>query len=258
VDIQFGFSWAIGEQWAFVGAHQDGSVDRFGGSVYVYRRGPDDRLEFFQKIDTPEPGSSDRFGIGLDFDGRTLAAGAWWATSPIELQGAVYTYELDGDTWTLRQKILHGEPEEEDAFGLNLMVSGDHLVAQAAGRARPGSRESVFHFTRGADGLWRQERELVPTPPEWMQKYGNTMATDGRYAVIGASADQDGAAYLFDLACGACAVDLDADGALTVFDFLAFLNLFQDGDAQADFDGDGALTIFDFLAFQTAFDAGCE
>ncbi|MFI4882067.1 MAG: GC-type dockerin domain-anchored protein, partial [Phycisphaerales bacterium JB064] len=48
------------------------------------------------------------------------------------------------------------------------------------------------------------------------------------------------------------------DGALTIFDFLLFFNLFDDGDTQADFDGDGELTIFDFLAFQTAFDAGCE
>ena len=54
-----------------------------------------------------------------------------------------------------------------------------------------------------------------------------------------------------------CPPDLDADGTLTVFDFLTFLNLFQDGDPAADFDGDGELTIFDFLAFHNAFDAGC-
>jgi hypothetical protein len=64
-------------------------------------------------------------------------------------------------------------------------------------------------------------------------------------------------AHRFDLACNPCTPDLDADGALTVFDFLTFLNLFDAGDAQADFDGDGELTIFDFLAFQTAFEAGC-
>ena len=57
--------------------------------------------------------------------------------------------------------------------------------------------------------------------------------------------------------CVDCVPDLDGDGALTVFDFLAFQNLFDAGDARADLDGDGALTVFDFLAFQTAFDAGC-
>ncbi|MFI4915980.1 MAG: GC-type dockerin domain-anchored protein [Phycisphaerales bacterium JB060] len=54
-----------------------------------------------------------------------------------------------------------------------------------------------------------------------------------------------------------CAADLDDDGQLTIFDFLAFQNLFDMGDPVADFDGDGELTIFDFLAFQNAFDAGC-
>ena len=55
----------------------------------------------------------------------------------------------------------------------------------------------------------------------------------------------------------ACPADLDGDGELTIFDFLAFGNLFDDQDPRADFDGDGQFTIFDFLAFQNAFDAGC-
>ena len=54
-----------------------------------------------------------------------------------------------------------------------------------------------------------------------------------------------------------CEADLDGDGDLTIFDFLAFQNLFDAGDPAADFDGDGSLTLFDFLAFQNAFDAGC-
>ena len=54
-----------------------------------------------------------------------------------------------------------------------------------------------------------------------------------------------------------CRVDIDGDGELTIFDFLAYQNLFDAGDLQADFDGDGELTLFDFLAFQNEFDAGC-
>ena len=54
-----------------------------------------------------------------------------------------------------------------------------------------------------------------------------------------------------------CRADLDGDGSLTLFDFLAFQNLFDSGDLMADFDGDGSLTLFDFLAFQNEFDTGC-
>ncbi|MGD1914592.1 MAG: GC-type dockerin domain-anchored protein, partial [Phycisphaerales bacterium] len=59
------------------------------------------------------------------------------------------------------------------------------------------------------------------------------------------------------LATEPCRADLDGDGSLTRFDFLAFQNLFDSGDLAADFDGDGELTIFDFLEFQNEFVAGC-
>ncbi len=55
-----------------------------------------------------------------------------------------------------------------------------------------------------------------------------------------------------------CVADFDEDGALTIFDFLAFQNAFDAGDLAADCTEDGALDLFDFLCFQNAFDAGCE
>ncbi len=64
--------------------------------------------------------------------------------------------------------------------------------------------------------------------------------------------------WVVNLGDDACIADIDGDGELTLFDFLAFQNLFDAGDLAADFDGDGDLTLFDFLAFQNAFDAGCE
>ncbi|MEO1008469.1 MAG: GC-type dockerin domain-anchored protein [Planctomycetota bacterium] len=54
-----------------------------------------------------------------------------------------------------------------------------------------------------------------------------------------------------------CRADLDEDGSLTLFDFLAFANAFESGDALADFDFDGELTLLDFLEFQNRFDLGC-
>lgn len=64
-------------------------------------------------------------------------------------------------------------------------------------------------------------------------------------------------AYLASLIAPPCRADLDGDGELTLFDFLAFQNLFSLGDPRADFDGDGDLTLFDFLAFQNEFAIGC-
>lgn len=55
----------------------------------------------------------------------------------------------------------------------------------------------------------------------------------------------------------ACRADVNEDGVLDIFDFLAFFNAFDAGEPIADFDFDGELTVFDFLAFQNRFDAGC-
>jgi hypothetical protein len=50
--------------------------------------------------------------------------------------------------------------------------------------------------------------------------------------------------------------DINGDGELNIFDFLAFQNAFDAADPLADFDGNCTLDIFDFLAFQNAFDRG--
>ena len=55
-----------------------------------------------------------------------------------------------------------------------------------------------------------------------------------------------------------CRADIDGDGQLTLFDFLAFQNAFDAGDPLADWDGDGQLTLFDFLAYQNDFARGCD
>ena len=54
-----------------------------------------------------------------------------------------------------------------------------------------------------------------------------------------------------------CTADIYQDGALNIFDFLAFQTLFQNGDMAADFNADGMLNVLDFVAFQAAFLEGC-
>ena len=84
----------------------------------------------------------------------------------------------------------------------------------------------------------------------------NHIQFEGRWQVdpLTGIGDVSGTVTFLDTSCYA---DMDGDGALTVFDFLAFQNAFASGDATADCDGDGALTIFDFLCFQNAFVSGC-
>jgi hypothetical protein len=54
-----------------------------------------------------------------------------------------------------------------------------------------------------------------------------------------------------------CQAELTGDCALDLFDFLAFVNLFNAGEDRADFTGDGVLDLFDFLSYVNTFNAGC-
>jgi hypothetical protein len=54
-----------------------------------------------------------------------------------------------------------------------------------------------------------------------------------------------------------CYPDLDGNGALDLFDFLEFVNLFNGGDDVADCTGEGTFDLFDFLCFVNAFNQGC-
>ncbi|MFI4915498.1 MAG: GC-type dockerin domain-anchored protein [Phycisphaerales bacterium JB060] len=132
-----------------------------------------------------------------------------------------------------------------------------HLLAiNQAGQAVGGSALGAILWTR-AGGAVELATMVDQTGDGWELHSAQDINDAG--IIVGNGANPGGRPGAFALVegGGACPADLDADGELTIFDFLAFQNLFDSGDPQADFDGDGELTLFDFLAFQNAFDAGC-
>ena len=116
----------------------------------------------------------------------------------------------------------------------------------------------AFILPDGPDGEFYSLIDLVPDAAAlgW-EKLQRADHINEKGWIVGTGVRDGVLGHAFLLIPIGCAVDLDGDGQLTVFDFLAFQNLFDDGDLRADFDGDGSLTVFDFLAFQNAFDDGC-
>lgn len=257
----FGQSMAAGDGWFFVAAPCETSTPRLEeGAIYVYRQEPDGSLRRTQKIG---PGELIRLGRSMSFDGTTLAVGAPFYSEFYEGQGAVLLYEYDGERWVEVERITHSRASRYDQLGVSVTIDGDTLIAGVSMEDTPAIDGPAYLFRRSVSGEWHEIERLVPSAPASAGRYAETVATDGRFALVGAHGDEgpsgasDGAAYFFDTACFYCEADLDADGTLTIFDFLTFFNLFEDGEALADFDGDGELTLYDFLAYQTAFDAGC-
>src|SRR5690606_34312891 len=153
-------------------------------------------------------------------------------------QGAAYVYEFDGDQWVLRQEVVQAEPRLGSNMGASVDLEGDVMIV---GCQRRDDRHADV-FRRGADGTWRQAAVLAPDPgyelPVRTRDFGCDVATAGCLLAVSATGEQPrfrqpsdppgahGAIYAFDLSCLVCTPDLDADGTLTVFDFLLFFNLF--------------------------------
>jgi hypothetical protein len=253
----FGLPMVISDDWAFIGA-----MNGHAPSIYVYRRDASGQLVFHERMQPPVPGGA--FGRSMALDGSTLAV--WGGGTHVA--GSVFVYDVTPDGPVFHQDVtLEGVVDESIGLGVGLSLSGDTMVCGSyTGRSWKPFETVGYVFRRGSNGMWRLATMVDPEPAAPYGLYrttGHATATDGRTVVIShagewpPASEPTGAAYSFVLDCEICEADLDLDGVLTIFDFLAYLNLFQDGDALADFDGDGELTIFDFLAFQTAFDAGC-
>ena len=77
-----------------------------------------------------------------------------------------------------------------------------------------------------------------------------------RFRANGTAANDDW--YVDDVRVGGfCRADIEQDGDLDVFDFLAFQSEWSGQTYLGDFENDGDWDVFDFLAFQSAYAGGC-
>jgi DNA-binding beta-propeller fold protein YncE len=125
-------------------------------------------------------------------------------------------------------------------------------------------RISIFHIDTGN---WLRSHvqatdSLITLPSgfDFMPDVGTdcnaNLTPDGCDIASGVSKDQNNNG-IPDECEGLCDADCDADGSLTIDDFICFQTLFAIGAGAADCDGDASLTIDDFICFQTLFAIGC-
>jgi hypothetical protein len=180
-----------------------------------------------------------------DISDAGIVAGEGWTGSAIR----AWTWTRDGG-FVLLDGLAPAELDRATPYAVN-------SNGVSVGMAFDGSAWNATMWS--PDGAITNLNDLVSAPGGFM--LDRATAINDRGDIVGFGHFGPGwapaVAFYLEAIGEACAADFDGDGALTLFDFLAFQNAFDAGDAAADFDGDGSLTIFDFLAFQNAFDAGC-
>ncbi len=247
----FGVHVDVDGDIAVVGAYA-GPGQIFRGTAYVYRFdgllwSEEARLWGSQSV------SGDFFGASVAVAGDTILCGARWADIGVIDCGEAYLFEHDGRGWVEVQRLAEPNPGGSDGFGFNVaLIEGVALVG-VPNRDRPvGSRAGHVRLYRHDGAAWLAEPPLVPNDAAAEDRFGDGLALNRSFALIGATwhnhgVDNAGAAYAFDI--GDCVPelpgDLNGDGCVDFSDLVILLAAYG-VNAGGDIDADGD-TDFDDL-----------
>ena len=211
----FGFSVAISPNYAIVGARGDNNERGISaGSAYIYERVSARNWGNPTPLTLPNidgDGSDDTgleensfFGFSVAIDGDYAIVGAGGDDNELGLSaGSAYIYErVSARNWgnptPLTLPNIDGDGSDDrgldagSGFGRSVAIDGDYAIVGAYTddnkRIQSGS---AYIYERVSAGNWGNPILLTlpsPTPPlELIQRFGNSVAIDGNYAIVGAS-----------------------------------------------------------------------
>jgi len=215
----YGNAVAVDGSEIFVG---EGLNDRTPGYVYVYRNNAG-AWEEAQRLEASDAQSADHFGRSLAVADGDLLVGATvaGATNSDATAGAVYVFRKDdAGQWTEVQRIAASDAVPGDAWGRVMTAGGSHVFASTWGHA--DGRGAVYVLAKQDDGRWTQSAKLMAGDGAANDRFGQSLASDGDWALVGAPAanQQRGVVYVFRR---------DDDGAWNETQKLELENLAQPG-----------------------------
>ena len=155
-----------------------------------------------QKLLAADGASMDKFGHSVSISGNFAIVGAYGADGMEEASGAAYILFHDGTSWLEMQKLTASDGSALDKFGHSVAISGNEAFIGAPGdNANGQSAGSVYIFSY--DGTtWSQRQKVAPVSGSSWEKFGQSVALAGNYAIIGAWGDNfngesSGSAYVF-------------------------------------------------------------
>lgn len=200
----FGFSLAIEGKTALVSSPRNVDNGPETGKVTVY--GYEHIFWNPKAVLEPSvitPGSV--FGRFMSIQGDTIAVGA---PGESNFNGAVYIFELDGETWVEQARLTVDNPQMR-TFGRGVVLSGDRLIAIAPYEDTELVDSGAAYIFRRDGDVWTQETRLSASDAAELDVFGWTVAMDGDRAAISAVLDDDacpedpdcnsGSVYIFEL-----------------------------------------------------------
>ena len=189
----FGWSVAVGDDKAVVGAIGDQDNGFLSGSAYVFHYDGTAWVEE-AKLTASDGVAGDQFGFSVALEGDTVVVGA--------VTGSVYVFRFDGAAWVEEVKLTASDGGPGESFGAAIALAGDTVLVGAARNGQNGVDSGSAYVFRFDGTGWVEEVKLTPSDGAMYDRFGFSVALAGDTAVVGAISDSDnevfaGSVYVF-------------------------------------------------------------
>lgn len=189
------------------------STGRPGGAAYVFERA-NGSWEETVLLRAPDAGWGDRFGHAVAIDGDWAVVGAYLDDGPSDSvynSGAAYLFHRsEQEGWSHVETLRASESAADDRFGYAVAMDGDRVVVGAQLENGPSGTMrgagAAYVFERSGEKSWTEEQVLRASNADAQDRFGVSVAIDGRTVLVGATGEAGssnnqtdaGAAYLFE------------------------------------------------------------
>ncbi|MCW8093082.1 FG-GAP repeat protein [Alteromonas sp. ASW11-130] len=199
---QFGYSVAIDRTLALIGAHKADAINiKDSGAAYVYSLGSEG-WEQQAKLVAEPAFANDTLGGNVALKNRMAMLGVIRRDDKGDDAGAVFTYELEANSWSQKQILTALDAKPGDAFGQSIALAQKFLVIGAPHSDSPGKDAgSAYVYTRDKN-TWQFQDKLTAKDGAAGDLFGISVAIDGNTILVGADlndekAENAGAVYVY-------------------------------------------------------------
>ncbi len=200
----FGCAVAVKENFIIVGSEGDNEIAAFSGAVYLFKK-EGANWSKLAKITPADAVFNGRFGWSVSMSEEYLVVGARQDANNGNFSGSAYVFQKSGDSWEEIAKLNSSDAAIGDDFGSSVAIEGDYIVVGAPLEDNSGGDNagSAYVFKRNGN-IWDQQVKLVASDGGTFDQFGNAVAIENDYIVVGAwmedgvlSSGSSGAVYLF-------------------------------------------------------------
>ncbi|NEQ70136.1 MAG: hypothetical protein F6K21_32525 [Symploca sp. SIO2D2] len=112
--------------------------------------------------------------------------------------GAIYTFQLEGETWVQKDSIQPYDLQEYERFGSSVAISGDTLVVGSYKNFEERQEVGAAYIFQRNGGIWQYKSLLQHPEPQEYNRFGFSVAISGDTIFVGTNKNE-GSVCVFQL-----------------------------------------------------------